>query len=256
MRSSVIGNVDMFGLHFFKGTYKDVVDEIRNNVKRKANASIFTVNVDHICLAASDEHFGDILRRGDIIVADGMPLVWYSKFIGNPLPIRLTGVDLTYKICLLSGTCDLRLFFLGASQGVAERAIDNIRKQYTGVQIEGYYSPTRKEITDSRLSLNIIEKIKQTQANVVFVAFGAPLQERWIDKYRDQFEGVTLIGVGATFDFMSGDVRRAPLWMQKRGLEWMFRIYLEPSRLMKRYLIRDFKFPILVLSDLRNRASN
>jgi N-acetylglucosaminyldiphosphoundecaprenol N-acetyl-beta-D-mannosaminyltransferase len=217
---------------------------------------VATVNVDHMVLAARDAEFYHILRNADLVLADGMPIVWLSCLLRTPLPERVTGSDLTIELCRRSRDLGLRLFFLGAEPGVAEAAKDRAEVLYPGVKIVGTSSPSRQEVEDQVASRRIVEVVNGSGANVLLVAFGAPRQERWLWRHRSHLQTAVNIGVGASIDFLAGRVKRAPRWMQDAGLEWLYRLTREPRRLGKRYLGRDLYFLSIVARELAARVKS
>lgn len=248
-----VSESELFGLKFRRIDLDGVVKWVAEKINEDNSYAIHTVNVDHLCIRDHDTKFGQSMKSADLLVADGMPLVWYSRLVASPLPERITGVDLSYRLCELSRQLDLRIFLLGARPGVAEKAINKLVDQYGDVNIGGFYSPSREEILNEEKSIEIIQDIKRSGSNVLLVAFGAPLQEIWINQYRNELKGIVSIGVGATLDFMAGNVKRAPTWVQHIGFEWLFRLISEPRRLVKRYLIRDLIFFRICSSDLLSR---
>ncbi|HFU7057824.1 TPA: WecB/TagA/CpsF family glycosyltransferase [Bacillus cereus] len=239
----------MFNVDFAKISLKDLTHHLGEVVRDNKKIHLHTANVDHIVIASKDYEFAEILKNAEIVIADGMPIVWYSKILKKRLPERVTGVDLAYKMCETSRENNFKMFLLGAAEGIGELATEKMRDLYPNVEIVGSYSPKKEEINDEEKSIQIIKKINNSGANVLLVALGAPKQEFWISKYKDALNTNINIGVGATIDFMAGNVKRAPMFYQKYGLEWMYRLFQEPKRMFKRYIINDSSFIILVIKD-------
>jgi N-acetylglucosaminyldiphosphoundecaprenol N-acetyl-beta-D-mannosaminyltransferase len=244
---------DLFGVQFANVTLDEVVQFVAEQTTGDGCSVVHTVNVDHLCLRFSDAEFARAMDDADMVIPDGMPIVWFSKLIGRSLKQRVTGVDLSYEICAQSVNKGFRIYMLGAAPGVLNKAVKNLKTLYPGVHIVGAYSPTRQEVIDLELSKKIISKITESKANVLLVALGAPLQEVWIYRAKPQLRGVVAIGVGATFDFMAGKVSRAPKFIRNAGLEWLYRFLQEPRRLFKRYFIRDLLFLRLCVVELIKR---
>lgn len=196
---------------------------------------VVTVNSDILLQAQRDPELAAIISDAYLVTADGMPILWLSRIIGHPLKERVTGADLTTSLCANSASFGLRLFFLGAQPGVAERAREKALEKWPDAHIVGTYSPTPEELMNPESSHRIVRLINESNANVVLVAFGAPKQERWISRHITETDAPVMIGVGASLDFLAGSVPRAPEWMQKVGVEWFFRLLSEPRRLWKRY---------------------
>lgn len=232
----------------------EVITEMEKTIKKdQTSFHIHTLNVDHIVIAEKNETFKNIIKNAEMVLADGMPLVWLSRLNKTKLKNRVTGSDLSELICKESYKKNFKIFFLGAMPGVGEVAKTNMEKKYAGTQIVGTYSPSREEIKNEILSLSVIEKINNSGANVLLVSFGAPLQEVWINTHKNKLKTNINIGVGASIDFLAGNVKRAPKFIGNFGLEWMFRLCLEPRRLFKRYIINDTQILKIAFKDYRKR---
>jgi len=219
---------------------------------------VATVNVDFVVNTLSwrlknirHPELLDILRRADLVTADGMPLVWISRLLGVPLKERVTGADLVPRLAEEAAKRKKSLFLLGGRGDVAEQAADTLKRRYPDLKIAGIYSPfvhvegeaiAVAEDDDER----IVEKVNRSGADILLLAFGNPKQEVWFDRNRDRLKVPVSIGIGGTYEFIVGSVSRAPEWMQKAGLEWIFRITQDPKRLIKRYFVGLFKFGIMV----------
>ncbi|QQE78738.1 WecB/TagA/CpsF family glycosyltransferase [Alicyclobacillus sp. SO9] len=201
---------------------------------------IVTVNSDILLKSERDKELARIIHNAWLVTPDGTPIIWLSRLIGNPLPERVTGADLVVDICKESEKAGLAIFFLGGNPGVAELAKHRAEEKWHGANIVSTYCPSPEELMDSALSARIVDKINDSGANVLLVGLGAPKQEKWIDRHREEIRPPVLIGVGASFDFLAGTLPRAPKWMQVVGLEWLFRLITEPRRLWRRYL-SDFR---------------
>lgn len=235
----------------------DVIDKMQDVIEQKQYSfHIHTLNVDHIVIAEKNMAFKNIIKEAEMVLADGMPLVWLSRFNKTKLQTRVTGSDLSEMICKESYDKNFKIFFLGAMPGVADVAQKNMEKKYKGTQIVGTYSPSREEINSENLSMDIIAKINNSGANVLLVSFGAPLQEIWINKYKDNIKTNVNIGVGASIDFLAGNIKRAPKFIGNIGMEWLFRLCLEPKRLFKRYIINDTQILKIAFNDYKKRRKN
>ncbi len=197
---------------------------------------IVTVNLDFLRLSKLDRSFRDIVNDSAMVVADGMPLVWASRRTGSPLPGRIAGVDLAVECARLAADHGYRMFLLGAAPGVAAAAADVLRSQFPGLAVAGTHAPSA---LDDEADAETIRIIKAASPDILLVAFGAPKQEKWISKYKDVLQVPVLMGVGGSFDILSGRVNRAPGWMQQSGMEWFFRFLEEPGRLWRRYFLND-----------------
>jgi N-acetylglucosaminyldiphosphoundecaprenol N-acetyl-beta-D-mannosaminyltransferase len=203
---------------------------------------VCTANLDHLATINRDQEFRSIYQNADFIVADGMPLVWLSKLTNNPLKERVAGSDLFWELGRASEVSKVKLFLLGGQAGTAARAAEVLRDRYPLVQIVGTYCPPFGTLNDRAELATIRSRIAQAEPDILLVGFGSPKQEKWIAANKGILGVPLLIGVGASFDMAAGVVVRAPSWLQKSGLEWMFRLVQEPTRLWKRYLGKDLPF--------------
>lgn len=223
---------------------------------------VATVNVDFLVNTLSWRPSGvrhpellHILRQADLVTADGMPLVWLSRLLGTPLRQRIAGADLTPLLARLSAERGLSLYFLGGRGNVAERAAEVLRQQFPGVRIAGVDAPfvytQGPELADFEAQDRpVIEKINAANPDILLIGFGNPKQEIWFDRNRRRLRAGVSIGIGGTFEFITGRVSRSPVWMQNAGLEWVYRMLQEPRRLLKRYCIGLLKFSVLALPSI------
>jgi N-acetylglucosaminyldiphosphoundecaprenol N-acetyl-beta-D-mannosaminyltransferase len=211
---------------------------------------VVTPNVDHTRLLHESAAFRDAYAVADMTLADGMPVVWASRLLGKPLPERVTGADLVPALFSAADESrPLRVFLLGALPGVADRAAGNIMARWPHVYVSGTYSPPFGFEKDAKQNNDILSRIAAAKCDVVVVGLGAPKQELWVHAHRDRIEAKVALCVGATIDFLAGEVRRAPLWVQSIGLEWCYRLLSEPRRLFRRYAQDALLFPQLVWAE-------
>lgn len=233
--------VHMFGLPFDPVTLEQAVSWIRSKVSGEDRESGFglvhTVNVDHVVLARRDKRFYEVSRGAELSLADGMPLVWAGRWLGARLPERVAGVDLVRSLGDAHGR-PVGVFLLGSKPAVAERAA-SILDATRGIQVNGWCSPDRGELMDPHSSARIVATINASGADVVIAALGAPFQEIWLADHSSEMDCRLGIGVGATLDFLAGEISRAPAWLQGAGFEWMHRALQDPVRLGRRYFLRD-----------------
>ena len=184
---------------------------------------IATANVDFLVQARKDVDLRRILFDADLVVCDGMPLVWASKLLGNPLKERVAGSDLVPLLIRIAEVKGYRIFFLGGKEGVIAKAFENVRKDHPKLDIAGYYSPPFAPLLDMDHD-DICRRVNEAKPDMCFVSFGCTKQEKWIRMNRHKIEVPMSVGVGATIDFLSGAVSRAPRWVGKCGLEWIYRL--------------------------------
>jgi N-acetylglucosaminyldiphosphoundecaprenol N-acetyl-beta-D-mannosaminyltransferase len=196
---------------------------------------IATANVDFLNKAAVDPELMEILHNCELVLPDGMPLVWASRLMGTPLKERVTGVDLVPRLLELSVQKKRRIFLLGATEDCSNFALERVCREYPGAVICGRMSPPTASLTQMKNS-EILKRIEESKPDILLVAFGNPKQEKWLAMHRDQLKVPVCIGVGGALDLFSEKQMRAPIWMQRFGMEWMFRFVREPRRLGPRYL--------------------
>jgi N-acetylglucosaminyldiphosphoundecaprenol N-acetyl-beta-D-mannosaminyltransferase len=214
------------------------VERIRGFLGTEGVNQIATVNLDFISIAQRDGYFRDTLNDADLAVADGMPLVWVSKLLGRPLAARITGVELVDECCRLAVEEGASVFLLGAAPGIAETAGRRLRERFPGLRVAGVYAPPFGPLTADE-NERILARVAEARPDFLFVALGAPQQDVWIRANRDRLDVPVCMGVGCVLDLLAGKVSRAPVWMQRSGLEWLFRLVQEPGRLWKRYIVDD-----------------
>lgn len=242
--------LDVVGTGISLTSYDDVLEILR--APRSDRACVVAVcNVHSVMVARRDQELRRALDSAEIATPDGMPLVWSIRHRGVPAQERVYGPDLMRYA--LANAPDLRHFLYGSSTSTLDRLRMRISHDYPQVVIAGAMSPPFEALSEDDLKKHAAV-IRESRADVVWVGLGMPKQELWMNRVADQLPGVTLIGVGAAFDFLAGTVRQAPEWMQRHGLEWAFRLAQEPRRLWRRYL---FNNPIFVALSLRQlyRAS-
>jgi len=218
---------------------------------------VVTPNADHMVILQQHAEFRECYRNADLVVADGMPLVVASRLLRKPLPERVTGADLVPALfSAAEENQPLTVFLLGAGPGVAERAKENIHTRWPAVRVVGTYSPPFGFEQQPAENAAILGRIEAAQPDVLVVGLGAPKQELWVYRHRETIAAKVSLCVGATIDFLAGELRRAPRWMQRCGLEWFYRLLCEPRRLCKRYARDAWVFPQLMWREWRQKHNN
>jgi N-acetylglucosaminyldiphosphoundecaprenol N-acetyl-beta-D-mannosaminyltransferase len=211
---------------------------------------IITVNPEFVMTARSMQDFRIAINSASLVVADGTGVVWATRYLGKPAPERLTGTDLLPALAQRCAVAGYRLYLLGAAPGVAELAAARLQALAPGLQIAGTYagSPSRDEEDE------IIERIQAAHADILCVAYGAPAQDLWIWRNRSRLPVAVAMGVGGAFDFLSGRQRRAPKFMQRMGIEWMYRLYREPWRWRRMLAIPRFIVQVVLRGHQKHDA--
>lgn len=204
---------------------------------------IATTNPEFVMTAQHDHDFRQILQQSDLCIADGIGLIYASRYLGTPLPERVPGSELVYKLAELAAQQNWRLFLLGAAPGVAEEAAAVFKSSYPGLQIAGTYAGS----PDPSENEAIVTRINSERADLLFVAYGAPNQDKWIARNRDSLTTVRLaLGVGGSLDFVTGKAVRAPQWAQDLSLEWLYRLGQEPWRWRRMLALPQFAIKVLL----------
>jgi len=230
-------------------TFAEALDEIEALVAGGRGGSVFTPNVDHVVNVDADPSFREAYASASLSLADGQPLVWTSRLLGAPLPEKISGSDLVLPLMERAASRRWRVYLLGGEDGVAEKSAQVLRGRL-GVDIVGCAAPRISREPDPAQDAALIERIQAAKPDLLLVALGAPKQELWLHRVGSRIRPTVGIGVGAALDFIAG-ARRAPRWMSRAGLEWLFRLIQEPRRLARRYLLNDPKFLLILMRTLR-----
>lgn len=222
-------------------TMQEALETIDALIQENKNAYVVTPNVDHIVQLETNKELQDVYANASSILTDGKPLLWIAKWYGTPIKEKISGSDLFPLLCDMAAKKGYSMFFLGAAEGVAAKAADNLMNKYKGLQVIGTYSPPYGFENDSSEMNKIDAMIKKARPDILIVGLGCPKQEKFIYNNYKKLGVPISLGLGASFDFEAGNIKRAPKWMANHGLEWLFRITQDPKRLMKRYLINDMK---------------
>lgn len=224
---------------------EDTVKLVEEYVKRKEPLHLIGVNADKINELNKNERLKQIVNSCGVINADGASVVMAGKFLGKPLPERVAGIDLMQKLVELSEEKGYSIYLLGAKQEVVEKTAQVLMERYPRLKITGIHNGYFKEKDWPQISL----ELKKAQPDFIFVGITSPLKEYLVEYLQDDGNNGVFMGVGGSFDVISGNIPRAPVWMQKMNLEWLFRVMQEPSRLFKRYFVGNTKFIISVMKE-------
>lgn len=222
-------------------TMKETIDEIDKLIKEDKNAYVVTPNVDHIVKLETDKELQEVYKDADLILTDGKPLLWISKFYKTPIKEKISGSDLFPLLCKMAAEKGYNMFFLGAGEGVANKAAQNLTNKFPKLNIVGTYSPPFGFEKDKKEIEKIINMVNKANTQILIVGLGCPKQEKFIHKYRKELNVPISLGLGASLDFEAGNIKRAPKWMSDNGLEWLYRLSKEPKRMFKRYIVDDVK---------------
>lgn len=220
-------------------TFAEAIEAIAALVHGGHGGYVVTPNVDHVCLA--ETHLGLRAAYSDaaLSLTDGMPLLWLARMVGVPVPEKISGSDLAMPLLRRAAAEGWRVYFLGGRDGIGARARDVLLREIPKLQVVGIASPPLGFERDPAASRRVLADLAAAQPQIVLVALGCPKQEVWMQQNLRQYAPAVALGIGATLDFIAGEVRRAPAWMSRCGLEWVYRLFQEPGRMAQRYLVRD-----------------
>jgi N-acetylglucosaminyldiphosphoundecaprenol N-acetyl-beta-D-mannosaminyltransferase len=233
--------VDILGVSVGAFTMEELLGVIDESVASRQQLLLGVVNAAKLVNARKDAELMRSLKEADLILADGAPVVWLSRLLGTPLPQRLAGIDIMYRILERASARQYRVYFLGAKPEVLQRVVEITAKQYPYAVVaghrDGYFNDSEAEV--------VAQDIRNSRADILFVAMSSPRKENFLAKWYDFMQVPVCHGVGGSFDVMAGVTKRAPHWMQDCGLEWFYRLIQEPRRMWKRYLVTNTMFIML-----------
>jgi len=234
-------HAQLLGLQFDTVTIEAAVTRCLELCQEPDSNTIITANSSHLCMMRRDPELASACRAGRLILADGMSVVWALRASGQPVPERVAGVDLMARLLAAAGEHRLRVYFLGAKQEVVSKLVQRSLVQHPGIEIagfhDGYFGPDDHP--------RIIEEIRASRAHMLFVGMPTPFKEVWVERHREHLRVPVIVGVGGSFDVLAGFIKRAPQWVQMAGMEWFWRLMMEPRKLWKRYLTNNSEFSLL-----------
>lgn len=239
--SSEFKTINLLGIDIAAMRMEDVLNICEKHIIERVSLLLGVVNVAKVVNCRKDPELRKSLAEADITLADGLPIVWLSRLILNPLPQRVAGIDIMYRLLELSSQKNYGVYFLGAKQEVLEKMVEIVKTKYPGVRIAGYRNGYFNESDEKEVA----EEIRNSSADIIFVAMTSPKKEKFLRNWRKFMNIPVCHGVGGSFDVLAGVTKRAPLWMQNCGLEWLYRVIQEPGRMWKRYLVTNSIFIIL-----------
>lgn len=221
--------IPLHGLVVHRVSMEETLEAIDRFISSCTPHHVVTLDSSMCVIARDDPTLQSIVSHAELVTPDSAGVVWACRRLGTPLKERVSGVEIVDRLCSLSPSRGYRLFFFGSAPGVAQAAAERMRSRYPGCQVVG----TRDGFFTKEQEPQIVEQIKSARPDILCVALGIPLQEKWIHRFRDTLNVPVLIGVGGTFDVYSGRVKRAPVWMQRLNLEWLYRLLKNPRKISK-----------------------
>lgn len=233
--------VTVLGVAIDSVTMQEAVHQVQKFIVDGSCHLVATANAEMVMLAQRDTALSSILAAADLVVADGAGVVWAARHHGQPVPERVAGFDLTQHLLALAGANGYRVYFFGGAPGIAETAAKKAEQACPGIQIagirNGFFQPADEP--------DIISQIQKAKPHILLVALGVPKQEKWLAAHLDELMVPVAIGVGGTFDVMAGTAKRAPVWMQKASLEWLYRLLRQPQRLGRMMALPRFVLKVM-----------
>ena len=240
-----IWTVNLLDINVFAMSMNNVLDLCEKTIEQRSSLLIGVLNVAKAVNSRKDNRLRKSLDDADIVVADGRGIIWLSKLVGKPLPERVAGIDIMCKLFERASEKKYRVYFLGAKQHVVEKVVNYVGDNHPGLVVAGYHDG----YFDDSSEKEVADDIRDSKADILFVAVPSPKKENFLSKWREYMNVPVCHGVGGSFDVVAGVTKRAPLWMQKYGLEWFYRVMQEPGRMWKRYLVTNSVFAGLALKE-------
>lgn len=220
--------------------WSEAIDQIRDWAAWGQSRYVCICNVHSVVTARHDADFAAVLEKADLATPDGAPIAWMLRRLGAPRQQRINGPDLMWRYCEQAAVSGESIYLYGGSENTLDALRERLLNAFPGLRIAGHYSPPYRALTVEE-DADVVDRINDSGASTVWVSLGCPKQEQWMAAHRGRIHAV-MIGVGAAFDYHAGTLRRAPLWMQQRGLEWLYRLCTEPRRLWRRYVFTNTRF--------------
>ncbi len=239
---------NILGVDISAISFGDACFLIEEYINSKKKGYICTCPVNTILECRRNAFASKSLQSATLVTPDGIPVVWLGKLNGHKNMARVYGPDLMLEICRISNDKGYKNYFYGSTSEVLSKLSANLKFSFPDLTISGMYSPPFHSIS-SKEDAEIIEEINKSNSDILWVGLGSPKQDIWMYEHRDKLNVPIVIGVGAAFDFIAGTKKQAPKWMQRSGLEWLFRLATEPGRLWKRYILGNMLFLYLLLKE-------
>jgi len=222
-------------------TMDKAVEMLETFIAEKKNRLVATANAEMVMTAQNDSHLAEVLDQADLVVPDGAGVVWAARYQGNQVPERVAGYDMVQQLLARAAVCGYRVYFFGGAPGIAEQACKTAKEWYSGLDVVGIRNGFFTDADEP----GIIEDIRASKPDILLAALGVPKQEKWLAKHLTELNVPVSIGVGGSFDVMAGNVKRAPLWMRRISLEWLFRLVMQPQRALRMLALPRFVVAVI-----------
>lgn len=236
-------SAQLYGVSISKWGMDETVSYLQQHIEsgeKRRPHQVVTINPIMMMAGLESEQFMSVLRSAELVIPDGIGVVIASRFVRDPIPQRVAGIDLMQKLLRLGSRRRYRVYFLGSTEDVVEEVVRQVNRRYPGVQIAGYHHGFFGEEEDKQR----VQEIRESNPDILFVARGLDTQEPWIGRYKKQLDVPVMMGVGGSFDVMAGKVKRAPVLFQKTGMEWFYRLMKEPSRYKRMLALPKFMWKV------------
>ena len=247
--------IDLVGIRIHALTEAESISHILDELRAGRGGWVATPNLDHLRRLWRDDSFRELCAHANLLVPDGMPLLWASRLQRTPLPGRVAGSDLISSLSSAAGKSGHTVFLLGGDPGTAEAAAQTLQQKIPELQVAGASCPPIGFEKDEAAMQRLAAELRAAKPDIVFVALGSPKQERLMEALRGELPDAWWLGVGISFSFLSGAVKRAPIWMQRAGLEWLHRLVQEPRRMAARYLAYGLPFALILFANAAWRGA-
>jgi N-acetylglucosaminyldiphosphoundecaprenol N-acetyl-beta-D-mannosaminyltransferase len=239
--------VKILGVRIDKVNHEEAYNRFLSLIKRDRAAVIYTPNSEIVMMAQNDEELKEVIYDADLVVPDGVGLIYASRIHNLGLTERVAGIELMERMLKFCHSTKKSIYLLGAKEEVVKLAAERIHESYNNIEIKGYHSG----YYDQENELKIIDEINELKPDILFVAFGAPKQEKWIHKHKKILNCKVAMGVGGSFDIMSGTVKRAPKLFRNTGFEWLYRLMTNPTRFVRMLALPHFLIKVLLERDMK-----
>ncbi len=246
----------IFGININNITFEEAMENIRGYLSGETLKVIYTPNTEIVMAAKDDENLKSLINNGDMVTADGIGLIYAGKIKNKPIKERVTGFDLSMGILNIANENGYSLYLLGGKPGIGDLALENIKREYSGIKIvgnhHGYFQGSHNGNPAHMEELDLIKNINDNIPDIIFVGLGFPGQENWINSNRDKIKSKLIIGNGGVIDILAGNAKRAPDIFIKLGLEWFYRLLKEPSRIKRQMALPKFMIKVIFSKDVIN----
>lgn len=247
-----MNSVRILNARVLNGTMGEMIDMADEAIKTRKQIFGTGINLNQLYLMRKNPEFAYAIDRAVLCPPDGTPVMWIAEWMGRPLKQKVVGPDVTLALCELAAKNHYKVFILGGKIGSAEKALENIRERYGYFEAEYYCPPFGFEKDEAEVR-KIVKLLADSQSDILLMALSAPKQEIFVEKYRREFSIPVIFGAGIAIDYYAGRIRQAPQWVNRIGMEWLYRLVQEPGRLFERYIVHDIPTLLFMIGWARRR---